>query len=120
MVKGNHKMNYAFLGRLIPPEMEQEVKNLSVKNMQDATNALQWHLYEGLCENIQSEICILNVLPIGSFPQYYKKMFVKTKTFTTTNCNENKNIGFCNFKFIRNFVLTRKVKKHLINWFKKN
>lgn len=111
-------MNYAFLGRLVSPEMDQEIKNLSVKNMQDAANALQWHLYEGLCENIQSEICILNVLPIGSYPQYYKKMFVKAKTFATTNCNKNKNIGFCNLKFIRNYVLPGKIKKQLFNWLK--
>lgn len=109
-------MNYAFLGRLIPAELEEEVRNLSVNNMQDAANALQWHLYEGLRENLNTEIRIINVLPIGSYPQYYKKMFVKSSGFSTEEGRKHFNVGFCNLKLIRNYILPHQVEKALFDW----
>ena len=109
-------MNCVFLGRVIPTELEEDVKNLSVDNMQDAANALQWHLYDGLCENINEGIHMINVLPIGSFPQYYKKMFIKQCNFRTKYSDGNVNIGFLNFKFFRNFFYTHKIVKALSSW----
>ena len=64
-------MNYAFLGKMIPEHMMGQVAEYSKNNMQDAANALQWHLYNGLCQNTNNGIHIINVLPVGSFPQYY-------------------------------------------------
>lgn len=113
-------MNYAFLGRMIPEGMRDEVRSLSINNMQDAANALQWHLYDGLCENINAGIRLINVLPIGSYPQYYKKMCVKSSTFSTIYGKNNVNIGFCNLKLIRNYVLPGQVEKELLAWCKEN
>ena len=72
-------MKYAFLTTLIPAQMAEEVRQKSTHNMQDAANALQWNIYNGLCSNIDERITIFNVLPIGSFPQYYKDPFEYTK-----------------------------------------
>ena len=80
-----------FLTTLIPEEMYEEVRKKSIYNMQDAASALQWHLYEGLCENYHQNIEILNILPVGSFPQYYKDAFIRKKKINT-----GVNIGFCN------------------------
>lgn len=113
-------MNYAFLGRLIPAELQEEVRNLSVNNMQDAANALQWHLYEGLRENLDTEIRIINVLPIGSYPQYYKKMFVNSSVFSTEEGQKHFNVGFCNLKLIRNYILPHQVEKALLDWCKES
>jgi len=41
---------YGFLSFLIPHQMEKTVEALSIGNMQDAANALQWHIYNGLCK----------------------------------------------------------------------
>ena len=52
------KGKYAFLSLLIPDELKEEYKSLSRNNMQDAANALQWHIYNGICENLQTEVRI--------------------------------------------------------------
>lgn len=112
------KGKYAFLSLLIPDELKEEYKSLSRNNMQDAANALQWHIYNGICENLQTEVRIFNTLPIGSFPQYYKKPFIKRSKFKTFYCDNNINIGFCNIKFLRKLFLASKVFKELNDWCK--
>ena len=102
-----------FLTTLIPKEMYEEIHKKSMYNMQDAANALQWHLYEGLCENYHQNIEILNVLPIGSFPQYYKDAFIRKKKINT-----GVNIGFCNIKLIRKQILPHQIYKSLMESFK--
>ncbi len=109
-------MNYAFLGRMIPPSMADGVAKSSRKNMQDAANALQWHIYEGLCQNTDAQIDILNVLVVGSYPQYYKKPFIKREKFSAKYGDNNINIGFCNVKAIKNYFIARGVKKELLAW----
>ena len=113
-------MNYAFLGRMIPTDFEEEVKKLSVNNMQDAANAFQWHLYDGLCENLNKGVSLINVLPIGSYPQYYKRPFVEKKSFCTKYEKNNINVGFFNLKLVRNYLLPRKIEKELLAWCKEN
>lgn len=108
--------SYAFLSVLIPEVMKDEVASLSCNNMSEAANALQWHLYNGLCENLNTEITLLNILPIGSYPQYYKKVFIKKSLFTTPYCLENINIGFCNIKLLRKYLQPKKVYSALNNW----
>ena len=111
-------INYLFLSNLIPNVQYQEVRAWAKNNMQDAANELQWKIYKGLCENVDGQINIINKLPIGSFPQHYKKLFVKEKTFDTDNCHGNVSIGFCNLKFFRNFFIRKKIYKELKKWCK--
>lgn len=103
------------LSTLIPKELAQEFKENSSHNMQDAANALQWNLYDGFCENLEENIKLFNVLPVDSFPQYYKKAFIK-KSFFNNNCI---NIGFCNIKFLRNYFKWKKIYKVLKAWCEK-
>ena len=122
--KGEQKiiriMKYAFLTTLVPHQAEEEIYGLSKRNMQDAANALQWNIYNGLCRNIDEEIRIFNVLPIGSFPQYYKKPFVKSFCFNTDNGEKNINIGFCNVKLIRKYLQPSRIYKELNRWCDEN
>ena len=87
-------MKYAFLTTLVPKQMEDNVAKCSRHNMQDAANALQWHIYEGFCANFNEEIKLLNVLPIGSFPQYYSKPFIRKSVFDDDINKGHVNIGF--------------------------
>ena len=105
-------MKYAMLSTLIPIEAESDFKNNSKANMQDAANALQWNLYEGFSKNLGHELPLFNVLPAGSFPQYYKKMLVKRMPFNKHSIN----LGFCNIKLIRNYFIKRSVYKELKKW----
>ncbi len=84
--------------------------------MQDAANALQWHIYEGFCANISESIRLFNVLPIGSFPQHYAKPFVKKTTFEDARCKDHVNIGFCNVKLLRKWHQPKTVFAQLRKW----
>lgn len=108
-------MQVAFLSRLIPPNMYEEVKVCSRRNMQDAANALQWHIYEGLSSNLKEQIKLFNVLPIGSFPQYYNKAFIVRNEFSIEG-NINVNIGFCNVKGLKRYLLPFNIYNELKKW----
>lgn len=109
-------MNYAFVSMLIPHGMESELYNISEKNMQDAANALQWHLYNGLCQNLNTNILLINTLPVGSFPQYCKKAAVRRSAFKTKYGEGHVNIGFCNIKLFRRFSQSEKIYRELLKW----
>ncbi len=113
-------MQYAFLSTLIPNTMQKEVTRFSSNNMQDAANALQWHIYNGLCKNLNDKIELINILPVGSYPQYYKKAFIKEEIFQTDYSENNLNVGFCNIKLLRKFIQPVKIYKALKKWCKKN
>lgn len=109
-------IDYAFLTMLIPKQIEREVDKLSIGNMQTAANALQWKIYNGLCQNLERNVVLLNALPVGSYPQYYKKIKIKEFCFATEFGTENINIGFCNVKLIRNYFQKRNILKALNKW----
>lgn len=113
-------MEYAFLTMLIPEQMAEEVANRSTRNMQDAANALQWHLYEGFCANFQEPITLFNVLPVGSFPQYYSKPFIKKTVFDDEANQGHVNIGFCNVKLVRKWNQPKQIFAQLKKWCEKN
>ena len=67
---------YIFLSLMIPQEIADEVKQYSSNNMADAANALEHNLMEGFTANLPTPPKVINVLPIGSYPQYYRKAIV--------------------------------------------
>lgn len=107
-----------FLTMLIPPHIREEVRRNSEHYMMDAADALEWNIYDGLSENIRQTIPIINLLPIGSYPQYYKKAFVKRSVFSTEHYSKHINIGFCNIKLIRKLTMHLFVYKELENYYK--
>lgn len=104
---------YIFLSLMVPQEMADEVKQNSSNNMADAANALEHNLMEGFTANLPRPPKIINVLPIGSYPQYYKKAFIKRSTFQLCGRFDHENVGFCNIKLIRNYFIKRSVYKSL-------
>lgn len=107
---------YGFLSCLIPEALEDSAAVRSDKGMQAAANALQWHLYNGLCRNLQQEIRLFNVLPVGSFPQYNSRPVIPQQSFATDYCKDNVNVGQCNVKFLRKLLLPRRIYGILRHW----
>ena len=105
-------MEYAMLSCLIPTEYSNTFYKNSKHIMQDAANALQWNLCRGFNKNLGADITLFNVLPCGSFPQYYSRLFVKGFDFAPNGHN----IPFCNIKLIRNRRKTVAVCKALDKW----
>lgn len=107
-------MKYAMLATLIPHEKEGCFRRDSKSVMQDAASVLQWNIYRGLCENLGEHFPLFNILPAGSFPQYYKYPFIKKYPFD----KNGKNIGFCNVKLFRNYAIRAKAYRVLKQWCK--
>ncbi|MBQ8747506.1 MAG: glycosyltransferase [Clostridia bacterium] len=109
-----------FLSHLIPREMYGEVNALSRGNMQDAANALQWHLAEGFAHHLHGRYDMINLLPIASYPQYYKKALVKPSAFDAGLHTDAVNIGFCNVKYIRRGSIKRNLYRAVRRWCEEN
>ena len=58
-----------FLGRLFPRQLESEIKTKMKTGMQDAANALQWNIIDGLDANDPGTVTILDYLPVDSYPR---------------------------------------------------
>ena len=100
------------LSMLIPKELEEVFMKNSKHTMQDAANAHQWNIHRGLCYNLHQNVKLINVIPVGSFPQYYKYPFIRCTKFGM----DGENIGFCNVKLLREFHKERKIYKALLRW----
>lgn len=109
-----------FLSHLIPKECNEEVECCSKKNMQDAANALQWHLLNGFSYHLEQQIDVLNLLLVGSYPQYYKKPFVRKQSFESGGKQKGISIGFCNMKYIRRFSIERNLYTQIKRWCEAN
>lgn len=105
-------MKYGMVSVLIPSEYESTFRKNARNTMQDAANVLQWNLYQGLCENLGCSIPLFNILPCGSYPQYYQSPFVSRFMFAEKGLN----LSFCNVKFVRNYCKTVALKKELKRW----
>ncbi len=113
-LKGGVVVEYGMASVLIPREYEEKFRAYAKNTMQDAANALQWNLYNGICENLGRKIPMFNLLPCDSFPQYYRQSFIPQFFFD----EKGKNLAFCNVKFIRNYFKTKALKKALMKWCK--
>lgn len=113
-------MDVTYLTMMIPDAMKGEVAQKSSHNMQDASDALEKHIYEGLCANFGLEPHIVNVLPIDSFPQYYKDALIKRTDFALGQRTDHVNLGFCNMKLIRNSLIEQSIYKNLVEYFEKH
>lgn len=108
-----------FLTMMIPDALKEEVAQKSSHNMQDAADALEKHIYEGLSENLHTEPHVVNILPIDSFPQYYKDAIIKERPFGLGKRQDHINLGFCNLKLIRNSFIEQSICENLLNYYKK-
>ncbi|MBE6916159.1 MAG: glycosyltransferase [Ruminococcaceae bacterium] len=109
-------VEYGMVSVLIPKEYEDEFRACAKNTMPDAANALQWHLYQGICANLGRNIPLFNLVPCDSFPQHYRRPFIPGFSFN----EKGQNLPFCNVKLIRNYFKTQALKKVLTKWCKAN
>lgn len=109
-----------FLSHLIPKELDDDVMRYSKNNMQDAANALQWHLLQGFSYNLNHQLDIINLMMVGSYPQYYKKPFIKEERFDCKTEEPGINVGFCNIKYIRRISIEKSLYAKVKKWCQDN
>ena len=108
-----------FISHLFPKEIYDEVISNSKNNMQDAANALQWHLVDGFCHNLNRQFDIINFMPIASYPKYYKKAWIAGSRFLT-EARSAYNIGFCNIKAVRRLSIAKNLRNRVNCWCREN
>lgn len=109
------KFDILFLGRLFPREKEAEIKLKMKTGMQDAANALQWNIIDGLEENNCGRIKILNYLPVNSYPKGYTDREIEAFSFAHTDAYEcdDLNVGCTNRAIIKHIVNIYPFKREL-------
>lgn len=112
------KVDILFLGRLFPRENETEIKSKMKTGMQDAANALQWNIIDGLEDNDCGKIRILNYLPVDSYPNGYVDKNIEEFGFkhTTKYESDDLNVGCTNLSIIKQFVNIVPFKHEIKKW----
>ena len=98
-----------------------EVLKNSKSAIQNAANKLQWNYVNGIESNIKDNIDILNSVFIGTFPKYYKKMFIPNNIIKRKDSSKSINdIGFINLPIISDYSKFHGMKKILLKWLREN
>lgn len=104
-----------FLGLLFPKEDENILASKSNNHsLQNQVNSFQWNCIDGLYENNVKNIHIINFLPVGTYPSYYKDLFIPSKEWTYHG-DKHHQVGGMNFHFIKQISRERKCKKFIHN-----
>ena len=69
-------MDILCLMGLFPEEYETEILKNSLSGVQNAANKLQWAIIEGLAQQPNTQLTVINSLYIGSYPKRYKKIHI--------------------------------------------
>lgn len=113
-------LDILFLGRLFPREAEAEIKAKMKTGMQDAANALQWNIIDGLEANDCGRIKILNYLPVDSYPKGYTDRDIEAFTFQHTDKYQadDLNVGCTNLMIVKQFCNLPPFKREVKKWAK--
>jgi len=107
--------NMLFLGLLYEKQRENEILKLSKAGLSNAVNKFQWNVIDGLNENMDKPLEVINLLPVGTYPKSYKRLFLMTKKWNYESMINNIEIGTINIHFIKQFIRYKKVKKEIHN-----
>lgn len=113
-------MELAFLGGVFTKDDEHEILLKSKGNVQIAANVLQWNIINGIEQNTNNAITIINSLLVGSFPKCYKDAFIESKKWSHREGALNINIGYLNIIVIKHLWRAFGLGKALLRWVNKN
>ncbi len=106
----------AFLGCMFPPEQEKTIRANSKSNIQNAANLLQWDYVTGLEKAFGCPIRLITRMAIGSYPQGYRKPFIKSLAFSHADGADDISVGFINVYPIRQLFYARVANGALKQW----
>ena len=114
------KYDIAFLSRIIPREIEAEVRSKMIGLMEDAAMAWQWNIIEGLELNNDGPVSLFNYLPVNAYPNTYKDPYIRMRWFSHMEDAKDINLGYCNIKYIKRLVQWIPLHKELKKWAQQN
>lgn len=109
-------MNIAFLSGLFPKHLKEEIESNSKGGIQYAADTFQWNFVRGLFANPKTPVTIINAPFLGSFPAFYKKLFIKKTVFSVSGSDSSVSVGFCNIAIIKNYFIRKALEKELKKW----
>ena len=116
-------MQISLIFGLFPDNIYNEIIKNSKGVIQYAADALQKSFLEGL-GTIDSNITLINLPYIGSYPFLYKKIFSPKSVINYKtqygSIVYGQNVGFLNFIGLKNIFRYRLVKKKLLHWIKQS
>ena len=89
----------------------KKILELSNSGVSNAANTFQWNLLNGL--NNTTSIDIINILPVGTYPKHYKRLFLKTNKWMWKENKDNLEIGAINIPGLKQYLIYKKVKKEI-------
>lgn len=102
-----------FVGCLYNPNDESELLSLSRTGLQNAANLYQWNIINGIETNIGVNVDIINVLPVGTYPNEYLKFRLPTRYWQHVPYAEDVEIGCVNLPIYKQLIRSLKIEKHL-------
>ncbi|WP_447405957.1 glycosyltransferase [Clostridium perfringens] len=119
MKKSNFK-NILFIGGVFQKDKEKNIVKKSKGPIQYAANTLQWNFINGIEENINRNIEILNAVFVSSYPKYYDEIWIKKELWSHKDDSNDIDIGFLNLFGIKNVFRCINIKKNIFKWYKKD
>lgn len=112
------ELDILFLGKLFPREKEAEIKAKMKAGMQDAANALQYHIIDGLDANDCGTIRILSYLPVGSYPRSYTDARIAPYAFRHSSRYDAGDlvVGCTNMTIVKQFANRHPFCRQLRKW----
>ena len=104
--------NLWFFGLLYKPGTEKKILSNSSVGVDIAANLFQWNVIKGIADEAESKIKIVNCIPVGTWPNQYKELFLYSDTWKLANveCNE---IGTLNIPFFKQLFRYMKIKRFI-------
>ena len=108
--------DFLFISRLIPEQMDNEVRSKMMSTMDDAAIAWQHHIIQGIEENVNKPVKLLNFLPVRAYPKYYKDIYIKRSEFAHSQGAEDINLPFFNLMIVKRLFQGISMKKEAKKW----
>lgn len=106
-------MPIIYLGSIFPASLLETIERNSKGNIQYASNAFQWHFLNGFHENNVFNLNIVNAPMVGSYPIFYKKLFLPEININIKNNIIGKSISYLNIPLIKNLFIEYGLSKEL-------
>lgn len=111
-------MRLLILGCLFDEKEECNLLHKSKTGLAGSVNTYQWNLIKGLDKNLKNPVDIINVLPVGIFPKYFKDPVLKTRRWSHLPGANDLEIGSLNFPIIKQLWRAYSCKKAIREWLK--
>lgn len=104
------------LGRMFPEQTEREVVRKSRGMVSTAAHAHLSKIIEGLDQNLDKPVKVMNIMPVSSYPKRYDDLWIPEFSYAHTENAQDINIGFCNLTVWKKLSMRRALKKHVLRW----